>query len=77
MSLRPLLKKNIIVRSNQTGTKTEMREALHFLASGQVVPEVEMVELKNINDALDRIKHGKVMGKLVANLAGGKNASRL
>ncbi|ETI22279.1 hypothetical protein G647_06352 [Cladophialophora carrionii CBS 160.54] len=77
MSLRPLLKKNVIVRSNQTGTKADMQEALEFLASGKVVPELEMVDLKDINEALDRIKQGKVMGKLVANLVGGKNVSRL
>ncbi|OCT51748.1 Alcohol dehydrogenase [Cladophialophora carrionii] len=77
MSLRPLLKKNVIVRSNQTGTKADMQEALEFLASGKVVPELGMVDLKDINEALDRIKQGKVMGKLVANLVGGKNVSRL
>ncbi|KIW67318.1 hypothetical protein PV04_06582 [Phialophora macrospora] len=77
MSLRPLLKKDLIVRSNQTGSKADMKEALDFLASGRVVPELEMVDLKDINEALDRISQGKVMGKLVANLAGSKNASRL
>jgi alcohol dehydrogenase, propanol-preferring len=77
MALRPLLKKNLTVRSNQTGTKADMREALDFLAAGEVVPELEIVDLKDINEALDRIKQGKVMGKLVANLAGGKSASRL
>jgi D-arabinose 1-dehydrogenase-like Zn-dependent alcohol dehydrogenase len=77
MSLRPLLKKDLIVRSNQTGSKADMKEALDFLASGRVVPELEMVDLKEINEALDRIRQGKVMGKLVANVAGCKSASRL
>ncbi|KAJ9606754.1 hypothetical protein H2200_008763 [Cladophialophora chaetospira] len=77
MALRPLLKKNIIVRSNQTGTKVEMKEALEFLASGKVVPELELVDLKDINEALDMIEQGKVMGKIVASLAAGKNGSRL
>ncbi|OAP60676.1 hypothetical protein AYL99_05678 [Fonsecaea erecta] len=70
MSLRPLLRKDLLVRSNQTGTKTDMREALQIFAAGKVVPELEVVDLHDINEALDRIKQGKVMGKLVADLRG-------
>ena len=78
MNLRPILKKKLSVLSNQTGTKTDMKEALNLLASGKVVPDIEIVNLKDINEALDRIKQGKVMGKLVADLAGGaRNSSRL
>ncbi|KAH0844828.1 hypothetical protein Z517_01049 [Fonsecaea pedrosoi CBS 271.37] len=72
MSLRPLLKKDLLVRSNQTGTKTDMKEALALFAAGKVVPELEVVELGDINGALDRIKRGDVMGKLVADLRGSK-----
>lgn len=70
MPLRPLLRKNIIVRSNQTGSKAEMKTALDIFASGRVVPELEMVHINEINEALDRIKNGEVMGKLVADLRG-------
>jgi hypothetical protein len=77
MPLRPLLQKNLIVRSNQTGTKADMEEALALLATGQIVPEQEIVDLRDINEALDRIKQGRVLGKLVANLSGSRSTSRL
>ncbi|KIW95306.1 uncharacterized protein Z519_03890 [Cladophialophora bantiana CBS 173.52] len=71
MSLRPLLRKDLLVRSNQTGTKRDMKEALQIFAAGRVVPELEVVDLRDINVALDRIRRGEVMGKLVADLRGG------
>ncbi|EXJ68152.1 uncharacterized protein A1O5_08767 [Cladophialophora psammophila CBS 110553] len=70
MSLRPLLRKDLLVRSNQTGTKRDMKEALQIFAASRVVPELEVVDLRDINVALDRIRHGEVMGKLVADLRG-------
>ncbi|OQU96772.1 hypothetical protein CLAIMM_02805 isoform 1 [Cladophialophora immunda] len=76
MSLRPLLRKDVLVRSNQTGTKADMQEALRIFAAGKVVPELEVVALRDINAALDRIKQGTVMGKLVADLTGGAGKER-
>lgn len=76
MPLRPLLRKNIVVRSNQTGSKAEMKAALDIFASGKVVPELEIVHIDEINDALDRIKNGEVMGKLVADLRDGDARNR-
>ncbi|KAK4949910.1 hypothetical protein LTR10_011752 [Elasticomyces elasticus] len=72
MSLRPILKKDLIIRSNETGTKADMQSALDICAQGKVVPEVEMVELGDINAALDRVKSGQVMGKLILDLGSEK-----
>ncbi|OQV05500.1 hypothetical protein CLAIMM_10227 [Cladophialophora immunda] len=73
MSLRPILNKNLVVRSNETGTKADILLALDLCVQGKVVPELEIIELDDINIALDRIKSGKVMGKLVVDLQGRKN----
>jgi propanol-preferring alcohol dehydrogenase len=71
MPLRPILKKDLVIRSNETGTKADMKAALEICAAGEVTPEVQMLGLKNINDVLDKIKSGKVMGKIVLDLKAG------
>ena len=68
MPLRPVLKKNLIIRSNETGTKADMEEALNLSASGEIVCEVELKKLVDLNIALDRLQAGKVLGKLVLDL---------
>ena len=42
-----------------------MRLALETCASGKVVPELEIIRLESINDALDQVKAGQVFGRLV------------
>ena len=71
MPFRSILKKNLTICSNQTGTKADMK-ALEFGASGKVVPELEITDLRSINLAMDRIKSGKVVVKLVIDLGDGK-----
>ncbi|KAH8812918.1 chaperonin 10-like protein [Xylogone sp. PMI_703] len=66
--LRPILKKHLTVKSNQTGTKEDIIEALKLSVSGQVKCNVEVMKLEQLNEALDRLKGGKVMGKLVVDL---------
>jgi alcohol dehydrogenase, propanol-preferring len=68
MPLRPVLKKNLTIRSNETGTRVDMEEALNLSASGKFVCEVELVKLVDLNIALDRLQAGKVLGKLVLDL---------
>lgn len=68
MPLRPILKKDLVIRSNETGTKADMKAALEICAMGKVTPELQLLGLKDINDALDKIKSGKVMGKIVLDL---------
>jgi D-arabinose 1-dehydrogenase-like Zn-dependent alcohol dehydrogenase len=46
-----------------------MLEALELSVSGKIHPELEVVpSLLELNEALDRVKSGKVMGKLVVDL---------
>ena len=68
MPLRPILKKNLTIRSNETGTKADIEEALNISASGKVVCQVKLIRLLDLNIALDRLQAGKVLGKLVIDL---------
>lgn len=68
MPLRPLLQKALTVYSNQTGTKDDMQEALKMTVDGKVKCRVEVMKLENLNLALDRVKGGRVLGKLVVDL---------
>ena len=69
MPLRPLLKKGLIIRSNQTGTKANYEQALRLSVSGKVKCVVEVLKLDDLNLALDRLKRGEVLGKLVVELS--------
>ncbi|KAL3448205.1 alcohol dehydrogenase 1 [Aspergillus insuetus] len=74
VSLRPILRKDLIVRSNQTGTKAEIEEAMRISALGWVRPKIQMMTLSNINEALDRVKEGRVLGKLVLDVSADSKA---
>ena len=68
MSLRPLLKKGLTIRSNQTGRIQDIVDALELSVAGKVTSKVEVLQLVQLNEALDRVKSGNVVGKLVVDL---------
>ncbi len=63
--LRPILRKDLTLRSNQTGTKEDIEAAMKISASGHVACQTEVMQLSDINLALQRVKRGEVLGKLV------------
>ena len=67
MPLRPILKKDLLVRSTETGTKQDIQEALQLTADGIIGSKIEMMDLLDLNFALGRLKSG-VLGKLVLDL---------
>lgn len=69
VSLRPILKKKLVVRSNQTGTKADIEEAMRISASGSVTSKIVMMSLSNIDTALNRVKEGGVLGKIILDLS--------
>lgn len=68
MPLRPVLKKDLTVRSSETGTKSDIEEALTLSANGTVFSKIQTIDLLDLNNALDRLKAGNVLGKLVLDL---------
>jgi propanol-preferring alcohol dehydrogenase len=46
-----------------------MKEALAFAAAGQVKARIEMSTLDNVNEILQRLREGKVNGRVVLKIA--------
>jgi propanol-preferring alcohol dehydrogenase len=62
----------ITIRGSFVGTREDMAEALAFAADGKVKADIELQPLSDINDVFDRLKHGKVAGRVVLDFAGAK-----
>jgi propanol-preferring alcohol dehydrogenase len=61
--------KRITVRGSLVGTRNDMREALDLAVSHGIYARVETQPLGRINEVLDRLRHGKVQGRVVLDLA--------
>ena len=57
--------KRITVRGSIVGTRKDLAEALAFAAEGKVRATVAVEPLEAVNDVLDRLRHGKVDGRIV------------
>ncbi|MBR0690656.1 alcohol dehydrogenase AdhP [Bradyrhizobium manausense] len=57
--------KRITVRGSIVGTRRDLDEAIAFAADGKVKAEVAKVPLAEINDVFDRMKAGKIDGRMV------------
>ncbi|MEY9127938.1 propanol-preferring alcohol dehydrogenase [Bradyrhizobium yuanmingense] len=57
--------KRITVRGSIVGTRRDLDEAIAFAADGKVKAEVTKVPLAAINDVFDRMKAGKIDGRMV------------
>ncbi|MCS3729885.1 alcohol dehydrogenase AdhP [Bradyrhizobium betae] len=57
--------KRITVRGSIVGTRRDLDEAIAFAADGKVKAEVTKVPLEQINDVFERMKAGKIDGRMV------------
>src|SRR6202035_3213099 len=62
------------VRGSIVGTRLDLEEALAFAAEGKVKATIETLPLSSINDVFDRLKKGKVNGRVVLGI--GQTAAR-
>jgi len=53
------------IRGSIVGTRTDLEEALQFAAEGKVKATIEVQPLDSINDIFERLKAGKVNGRVV------------
>ena len=66
LSIPPLVLRAITIRGSYVGSLPELRELIGLVRSGSVEPlPVESVAFDQVNDALDRLRSGKVRGRLV------------
>jgi propanol-preferring alcohol dehydrogenase len=56
------------LRGSIVGTRKDLAEALAFAAEGRVKATIETLPLESINTIFDRLKHGKVNGRIVLDL---------
>ena len=57
--------KRITLRGSIVGTRRDLDEAIAFAADGKVKAEVTKVPLAEINDVFERMKAGKIDGRMV------------
>jgi propanol-preferring alcohol dehydrogenase len=58
----------ITVRGSIVGTRLDLQEALDFANDGKVKATVEVDKLDNINSVFDRMRTGKIDGRIVLNM---------
>ena len=59
----------ITVRGSIVGTRLDLQEALDFANDGKVKATVEVEKLGNINGVFDRMRAGKIDGRIVLNMS--------
>jgi alcohol dehydrogenase, propanol-preferring len=62
------------VRGSIVGTRLDLEESLAFAAEGKVKATIETLPLNSINDVFDRMKKGKINGRVVLGI--GQTAAR-
>lgn len=60
--------KTLSIVGSMTGTRQDTIEALELVARGAVKIPIEEQPLSGLDDAIERLKHGKVNGRVVLNL---------
>jgi len=59
----------ITIRGSFVGNREDMAETLAFAAQGKVKADIELEKLSTINAIFDRLKQGKVAGRVVLDFA--------
>lgn len=60
--------KRITVRGSIVGTRQDLEEALQFAGEGKVASHFSWDKIENINDIFERMKQGKIDGRIVLDL---------
>jgi alcohol dehydrogenase, propanol-preferring len=68
------------IRGSIVGTRLDLEEALTFAAEGKVKATIETLPLESVNDVFDRLRTGKVNGRVVLGIgeeqASGRNGKK-
>lgn len=57
------------VRGSNVGTRLDLNEAVAFAANGLVTAKIKTAPLTRINEIFDEMRAGKILGRMVLNLA--------
>lgn len=69
VSILDMIKRDLSLIATNQGTKQELAEALDIAATHGLKPVYEMRELKQINEGFQDMMKGKILGRLVYNMA--------
>lgn len=70
LSIFDMVLNGITVRGSIVGTRLDLQEALQFAADGKVHATVSTDRLENVNDVFQRMREGKIEGRIVLDIAG-------
>ena len=70
LSTFDLVVKGLTVRGSIVGTRQDLSDALQFAAEGKAAATIEIQSLDAINATLDRLRDGKVHGRVVLRMNG-------
>lgn len=59
----------ITVRGSIVGTRKDLQEALDFASRGKIMANISVEPLININAIFDRMRAGKIAGRVVIDMA--------
>ncbi|MGB3895749.1 MAG: alcohol dehydrogenase AdhP [Mycolicibacter sinensis] len=57
--------KRLTIRGSIVGTRQDLTEALDFYARGLIKPRVTVARLEDVNDIFDRMRRGRIDGRMV------------
>ncbi|CAK7022646.1 alcohol dehydrogenase AdhP [Kerstersia gyiorum] len=69
LSIFDMVLNGTTVRGSIVGTRLDLQEALDFAGEGKVKATVASDRLENVNDVFDRMRNGKINGRVVLDLA--------
>jgi propanol-preferring alcohol dehydrogenase len=68
-SISGLVNTELTVRGSNVGTRHDLAEAIDFATRGKVTSMIERQPLENINDIFERMRAGRITGRVVLDLA--------
>ncbi|CAM4328721.1 alcohol dehydrogenase AdhP [Kerstersia similis] len=69
LSIFDMVLNGTTVRGSIVGTRLDLQEALDFAGDGKVKATVTSDKLENVNEVFDRMRQGKINGRVVLDLA--------
>ncbi|AZV93223.1 alcohol dehydrogenase AdhP [Bordetella sp. J329] len=69
LSIFDMVLNGTTVRGSIVGTRLDLQEALDFAGEGKVKATVASDRLENVNDVFDRMRNGRINGRVVLDLA--------
>ena len=71
ISIGKVINGELSLRGSNVGSRLDLAEAIRFAVEGQVKVKVERQPLRAINKVLERMRRGKIVGRVVLDIAAG------